>query len=101
MSSGSIRFDETRHQPFRERRIDQRGGVAARRRGKKADDRFGIDAAEQKHQALAFGRDGPGEIEARVAKLLARQPALTAIVIDRRRRLEAWDERKKPAAGLV
>ena len=35
-----IGFDETRHQAFRQRRIDQRGGVTGRRRCKKADDRF-------------------------------------------------------------
>ena len=36
-----------------------------------------------------------------VAKLFARQPAVAAIVIDRRRRLEARDQRKKSAAGEV
>ena len=61
---GLIRFDETRHQVFRERRINQRGRMAGRRRGKKADDRFGIDAAEQKDQALSFGGDVLGEIKA-------------------------------------
>ena len=86
---------------FGERRIDQRGRVACRRRGEKTDDRFGIDAAEQKNQALMFGGDCPGEIKTRCPQLFARQPALAAVVIDRRRRLEGRDERKKSAAGKV
>ena len=86
---------------FRKRGIDQRGRMACRRRRKKTDDRFGIDAAEQKDEALLFRGDGLGEIEARSPKLFARQPAVAAVVIDRGRRLEARDERKKSAAGMV
>ncbi len=96
-----IRLDKTRHQVFRQRRINQRGRVARRRRRKKTDDRFGIDAAEQKNQALVFRGDRLGEIKACSPKLLARQPVVVAIVIDRRRRFKARDERKKSAAGEV
>ena len=86
---------------FRKRRINQGGRVASRRRCKKTDDRFGIDAAEQKNHALVFRRDAPGDIKARSPKLFARQPAVAAVVIDRGRRFEGRDQRKKSAAGEV
>jgi len=55
----------------------------------KTDYGFGIDAAEQENQALLIGGDGLGEIKARRPKLFARQPAVVAVVIDRRRRFKA------------
>ena len=73
---------------FRHRRIDQRGRVTGRRRREKTDDRFGIDSAQQKNQALLFGGDALGEIDTRSPQLFARQPAVVAVVIDRWRRLE-------------
>src|ERR1700733_8742676 len=86
---------------LRKRRVNQCGRVAGGRRCKKSNDRFSVNAAEQKDQALGFGRDTLREIKASVAKLLARQPVVAAIVIDRRQRLKARDQRKKSAAGEV
>ena len=66
-----IRLDQARKHIFGNQGINQRGRMPCRRCRKKADDRFGIDAAKQKNESLMFRGDGVGEIKARVAQLLA------------------------------
>ena len=96
-----VGFDETFQNVFRRRRIDQRGRVTGRGRGKQTDQCFGIEAAEQKDELLLPGGDPAGKIKAGGADLRAGQPRLAAVVMDRRRRLERRDQRKKSPAGEV
>ena len=75
--------------------------MTGRGRGKQADHRLGIGAAEQKDEPLSLRGESLGEAEARGANGLAGQPRMAAIVPDRRRPLDRRDQRQQAAAGKV
>ena len=96
-----IRFDETPQHVLGRRGIDQRGRVTGRGRGEQSDQGFGIEAAQEKDELLLPGGDLAGKIKAGGAYVRAGEPRLAAVVMDRRRRLERRDQRKKSSAREV
>ena len=96
-----IRFDETPQHVVGRRGIDQRGRVTGRGRGEQSDQGFGIEAAQEKDEL--FCPEGILPARSRLAaRMSARvEPRLAAVVMDRRRRLERRDQRKKSPAGEV
>ena len=96
-----IGVDEALEPVVGERRIDQRGRVTGRGRREQAEQGLGAGAAEQKDEPLSRRGDFARELEARGAKLGAREPRVAAIVVNGALGLDGPDQRQQSAAGMV